>query len=859
MKFIRRPLFRARVNAAIERACNYPVAMILGPAGFGKSVALTDFLENGRVRFVRHNVRPDENSLLAFVRGLSETIAPVAPSAAASFANAQQLAVAVADPARELAAWFYEHVRFLNHTIVIDDAHNATIDPNVTAFLRQVIEQTAGPIRWIIASRSDAGLPVASWVGYERMDMPVTEAVLCFTLGEALAAADGVDSSDDAGEIEELLGLTGGWPVAFSIALRTATRVSDLRAARASTREMIFAYLAEQVFARLSDAERRFLLATCVYTAVDTAIVEAHAESPVTFNDVRRRVAFVSPVSETEYRYHDLFREFLESQLAPQALAAVLCEAAAVLERLGRDADALALLCRARAAGPIAGLIERTGFVLLDRGSVEIVESAIGLLSDEDERDNATILGVRAAIECNRGRFDVAERLFPTAIDRAADDPALCASLTYRYAIQLVRNDRDATALLEPLAHQQSLGAALRAAILATLATAHARVGRFDPARTAAAQALAILEPGLAGDVRARIYQQVAYVYVGAGEYELAHRYANLAIELARAHSLFEVAARASSVLYTSLLDVDRDPIERLRVLESIAELGRKTASRQVRLFALLGTYDLEADRGNAAALDALDAQVDEDPHAYPLARLQALLPAQALRLAWKGEFAGAFALLDGTGQAPDSAERRALRYAEIAVYAVAARRYDAGDAAIARALELLAAEGVKSNRRSTRARLFLALAELARGRASLAHRRIVEVERGSSHFARLHVFARALRSMYARQIGQGSDAAVTAALERLRSEQLGGIAMLLERIELPASNDAGLARLTPAERTVLGMLTRGASSKAIAADLGRSSKTVDVHIRSIARKLECSGRREAVAIAVAAGWTDPS
>jgi DNA-binding NarL/FixJ family response regulator len=50
-------------------------------------------------------------------------------------------------------------------------------------------------------------------------------------------------------------------------------------------------------------------------------------------------------------------------------------------------------------------------------------------------------------------------------------------------------------------------------------------------------------------------------------------------------------------------------------------------------------------------------------------------------------------------------------------------------------------------------------------------------------------------------------------------------------------------------------LLAKGASTKDVAAKSGRSPQTVDTHIRSICRKLNCSGRREAVAIATAAGW----
>lgn len=62
------------------------------------------------------------------------------------------------------------------------------------------------------------------------------------------------------------------------------------------------------------------------------------------------------------------------------------------------------------------------------------------------------------------------------------------------------------------------------------------------------------------------------------------------------------------------------------------------------------------------------------------------------------------------------------------------------------------------------------------------------------------------------------------------------------------------VALLSKAEKRVLLLAAGGATSKEIAAELGRSSQTVDVHIRSICRKLGVSGRRQAVVAAIRQG-----
>ena len=66
----------------------------------------------------------------------------------------------------------------------------------------------------------------------------------------------------------------------------------------------------------------------------------------------------------------------------------------------------------------------------------------------------------------------------------------------------------------------------------------------------------------------------------------------------------------------------------------------------------------------------------------------------------------------------------------------------------------------------------------------------------------------------------------------------------------------ATLARLTPRQRTVVHLLGRGLSDEAIAAELGISVATVDVHLRTAGARLVVPGRRGILAaLAHPEGW----
>ena len=75
-------------------------------------------------------------------------------------------------------------------------------------------------------------------------------------------------------------------------------------------------------------------------------------------------------------------------------------------------------------------------------------------------------------------------------------------------------------------------------------------------------------------------------------------------------------------------------------------------------------------------------------------------------------------------------------------------------------------------------------------------------------------------------------------ALERLERVAFGGIARFVEALSLPTSPQGRVALLSELEKSILRSVAAGQTSKEIAAELGRSSQTVDVHIRTICRKL---------------------
>ncbi|MGA8100025.1 MAG: AAA family ATPase, partial [Candidatus Cybelea sp.] len=241
------PIERPRLSERLTASEACPITLLIAPAGYGKSVALRQYLGTIREPNVRFALRAEHVTLLGFLRGFTESLRESAPHAITSLAGAYERSTGSPKRAGELASWLHAHLESFAGVIAIDDLHLADDDPEVARFLTSLIERTKGKIRWILASRSTTGLPVGTWLAYRDADLAIDEQDLRFTLGEAREAARGLGLAIRDEELTELLALTEGWPAAMTFALRTSTRSSELRNVSAITREMIYRLLAEQV------------------------------------------------------------------------------------------------------------------------------------------------------------------------------------------------------------------------------------------------------------------------------------------------------------------------------------------------------------------------------------------------------------------------------------------------------------------------------------------------------------------------------------------------------------------------------------------------------------------------------------
>ncbi|MDB5028191.1 MAG: LuxR family transcriptional regulator, partial [Candidatus Eremiobacteraeota bacterium] len=763
-----------------------PVTLVVADEGLGKSTLIRDYLAVRAIPHLCFDAAPEHATPSEMVRGLSASLAAANPAMARSADNAAAQ-LERADGEAAALSWAREHLAGVSATIVLDELHHVLGDARCASFLAALIEATVPQIRWIVAVRDATSFPVPRWLASGIADLPIESVELHVHPYEIRAAFAQSGYALSIADAKALYERTGGWALGLSVALATGNLTVS------PARDDVYDGLVDAAFQRFSDDDRDRVCELAAIGRFDERIVAA-LECEQGVIDLLRDCRLTFTTHAGADAFYEPCRSRVQHRLdrfAAERRGVILDRAAGALERVGQVRDALALRLRSGDEESIASALDRRGFRALDHGEVSPVTDAVKALSDETLTRHPVALAISAALASLEESFDVSEAWYTMAIESARDGER--REIVLRYGMDLVRRGRhDVVELLEAEAARGETRANpdADAALWALLGTAYVGSSRLDCARDAARRALARL-PGVEDDgLRARVLHQAAYVALNDGDPAMAKSLAERALRRADESFLYDLAARALSVLFNVAMLVEEDVAAARDALVRLEEAGRKAGSDGLRLYAILNAYAIEVDAGDVGALERLDRRLDEMQVLLTATASEALLPAQALRAAWDGGFAHAYDLLANGADKLFDEDRTAYRWAEIAVYAAAAGKVgEARDAIDAARTSLQSLEREKPL--AVRTAAYLALAQALLGDDAAARAAIAEAashaERGAHERGRALV--RTVAAFHACGTGHADEYLTLGdALDELDRCDLRGVSRFIGRLPLPAA-----------------------------------------------------------------------
>ncbi len=341
---------RERLFAMLDGWCRHPAVWVEGPAGAGKTALVASYLERRGHTSHWFQVDADDGDPASFFYFLSQL-----PGLAGDPLPAYGVEFA-ADIPRFARRFFRALYSALGESaLVLDNVHEALDSPGFCDALREAVAQAPEGVQLILTSRSEppgglsrfaaqGTLVVLGWADL-RLD------------AEEIAAITGLERGKDDAQIAGLETATGGWAAGLTLIL---ARPVDEPIADAGSLDRVYEFLAAEILDATDSAARAVLLSTwplARITAAHAVALSGEAGAGSILAALYQQNFFLErlPGAEAAYRYHALFRNFLEAQarvrLGGATCSTLEARAGELLEAEGELGEAFT---RHRAAGQLA-------------------------------------------------------------------------------------------------------------------------------------------------------------------------------------------------------------------------------------------------------------------------------------------------------------------------------------------------------------------------------------------------------------------------------------------------------------------------------------------------------------------------
>jgi LuxR family maltose regulon positive regulatory protein len=866
----RRPtaaVLRRRLLDLLDTGVQGPLTLVAAPAGAGKSALLSSWIAEGRplgpVAWL--SLDTDDADRRRFWRGVLAALARATGDdavAALAVSPREPMKMEMVLPALVEALAGREQPVVL----VLDDFHE--IVDAVHEDLERLVRFPPPALRIVIVTRADP--PIG--LGRLRLDGSLTEiraADLNFSLAEARALFGALDIALAPEDLSTLWQRTEGWAAALRLAavsLQHHPDPSRFIENFAGADATISDYLVSEVLARQPPELRDFLLRTSVVDTLSAELADeltGRTDGHAMLARLEHGGVLTTPLDErgTWHRYHPLFAELLRAELRaqlPDETPQLHRRAARWLAAHGDDAAALRHAAAGSAWDLAADLTRTRWFHMMINGEMGTLRPILETMPRECVEASPELAlafggallarGDHAGAQPYLRRAEEGEALVPP--DRRAQFAASRAAMGLyegrlrgdpKAALEAARALLQRDVVLEH--HDLSSGA--RSFVLGQLGIVELWTGDLDAAIGHLERAHA--SAGEAGNdwtaLAAVAHLAVARAF--GGDIARALRHADQAVNLAerRGWGRSEPAGAAYSVQAAVAIQRGRRE-EAVSLVARASEALHETRDRPLRAMHALNRALLLSDGGEPeAALGVLQAARDEVGDWPLLAPLDdQLLAREALLRAAVGEGEVGRALLE-------RAERETATSVPVA-NALARLRLLEGDPDAARDVlaphlgggDPAAASGMPV---SVRAEAWLldalaldALSEHENAACSLERSLDLAEPAGLSRLIVEH--GNLVRPLLHRHVRHGTahPAIVGEALETIEhrgSERSRSVAVLLAE------------PLSEREQAILRYLPTMMSNHEIASELFVSVNTVKTHLKAIYRKLDASGRREAV------------
>ncbi len=348
---------RKRIFELLDRCCAYPVVLITGPAGSGKTTLVNSYLNERRLDCLWYQVDEgdaDPATVFYYLRQAAKEIVPRRRTLLPLLTPEYQAGLATFT--KRYFEQLYE--RMPHQTVIVFDNYQESPEASVFhTLIRHGLSVIPPGMHVVLISRKappaelvylEANRQMAT-VRWNDLKLQPEE-----TAGIIELLAPWFLSEERIREIHEL---SAGWMAGVVLMVQQArTEGIEPQVFASQAPEAIFDYFASEVLSKMDETTRDFLFTTACLPHMSPLLagdLTGNQQAGLILSDLSRHNYFIERrfTSEPVYSYHPLFREFLRSRAAsvfrPETMTSLITKAACLLERDGQADEALDLILEA--------------------------------------------------------------------------------------------------------------------------------------------------------------------------------------------------------------------------------------------------------------------------------------------------------------------------------------------------------------------------------------------------------------------------------------------------------------------------------------------------------------------------------
>ncbi|MFL1493813.1 LuxR C-terminal-related transcriptional regulator [Pseudomonas antarctica] len=425
---------RQALLASFHARLGTPLALVIAPAGFGKTTLLMQWRQALLARETQATIAwlsleaadGDPHRFLSYLI-LTLDHAGLDLGHLAGLAQAQSLDV---QPQRTITAVLQALARANRRvTLFLDDYHTAA-NPQLDPIVQTLLEQAAPWLEWVVSARQRPGWPLAQWKANGWVHEVCAQA-LTFTPAET-AAILGPDIP--ATELNDLHERTEGWAVAVQLArLWRGSGDASLYGLNAFSGRVtdMAEYLTGQVVQRLSAECQAFLRDMALLERFNAELADAvrgRSDSAQLLTQLTHLDALLVPLDARRqwFRHHRLLQDFLNHSRDARAARDIHHAAARWLAEERDWVQAISYALRARDTRlAVDLLVQAGGWEVVLYNGIRYAESLLQLFDEKTLRAEPDLQLLQAYLHAKLGEHALASQLLELARGRVQADSRL--------------------------------------------------------------------------------------------------------------------------------------------------------------------------------------------------------------------------------------------------------------------------------------------------------------------------------------------------------------------------------------------------------------------------------------------------